>query len=72
MTPEWNKKRQSTVDWLLKNFPKTFETMKPLKVGIFSDIRALELEDKPWVFPILCWKISEQINFYNHHKIKRL
>ena len=47
MTPEWNKKRQLTVDWLLKNFPKTFETMKPLKVGIFSDIRALELEDKP-------------------------
>lgn len=47
MTPEWNEKRQLTSDWLLENFPKTFKVMKPLKVGIFKDIRALELDDKP-------------------------
>ena len=47
MTPEWNEKRQLTTEWLLENFPKTFKVMKPLKVGIFKDIRALEIDDKP-------------------------
>lgn len=47
MTQEWKEKRQEAINWLYETFPKTFNELKPIKVGIFNDIRDFEGHNKP-------------------------
>tara|TARA_B110000091_G_scaffold148955_1_gene158634 strand:+ start:2672 stop:3130 length:459 start_codon:yes stop_codon:yes gene_type:complete len=47
MSDSWLKNRKKAMDWLIKNFPDSIGANKPLKVGIFNDIKEFDSDDKP-------------------------
>ena len=47
MSENWLNNRKKAVDWLIKNFPDSIGANKPLKVGIFNDIKEFKSDDKP-------------------------
>ncbi len=63
MSENWLKNRKKAVDWLIKNFPESIGANKPLKVGIFNDIKEFESEDKP----ALIW-IRRAMRFHTSRK----
>ena len=47
MSENWLKNRKKAVDWLVENFPDSIGANKPLKIGVFNDIKEYQSEDKP-------------------------